>query len=157
MSGVKASGGRTVALGGGVVVPYPEPTDASATRVATGNKRKDTTAEVRLRSALHRRGLRYRKDRLVRLDGLNVRPDIVFTRAKVAVFMDGCFWHGCPEHGTVPTRNTEYWIPKLRANTKRDQRVNAALTAAGWEVQRVWEHEQQDEAAARIETVVRGR
>jgi DNA mismatch endonuclease (patch repair protein) len=83
-----------------------------------------------------------------------VRPDVVFTRARVAVFCDGCFWHGCPEHGTSPRTNADYWGPKLAGNGQRDQRNDVALRASGWEVIRVWEHEDADEAARRVERVV---
>jgi DNA mismatch endonuclease (patch repair protein) len=94
-----------------------------------------------LRSALHRLGYRYRKDFRLELEGVKVRPDIVFTARKVAVFVDGCFWHVCPDHGRQPTTNEWYWTPKLRRNMERDQIVNTALEAAGWRVVRLWEHE----------------
>lgn len=148
---------RTVTLRGGVVVPYPEPANATATRIGRANRSKDTKAEVKLRSALHRRGLRFRKDHLVRCTSLRVRPDVVFTRALVAVFVDGCFWHGCNDHQRVPRRNPEYWIPKLRANVARDRLVDEALRQEGWWVERTWEHEAPDEVAKRIELLVRGR
>lgn len=141
---------RTVSLGGGLVVPYPEPADSAATRAAKGNRRTDTKPEVRLRSALHRRGLRFRKDLLLRCGGLRVRPDIVFPRRRLCVFVDGCFWHGCPLHQKVPHRNREYWAPKLRRNVERDRQVEAALTSEGWGFVRVWEHEPIDEAADRV-------
>src|SRR4051812_38786735 len=86
---------RTVNLGAGRVVPYPEPTGGAATKIGKANPRSDTRPEVRLRSALHRRGHRFRKDLLVRAGDVRVHPDIVFTRLKLAVFVDGCFWHGC--------------------------------------------------------------
>jgi DNA mismatch endonuclease (patch repair protein) len=130
-----------VNLGGGQVVPYPEPTSAAATKIGKANKRVDTKAEVRLRSALHAMGLRFRKDLLIRAGKVRTHPDIVFTKAKVAVFVDGCFWHMCPEHGTVPKSNAGYWVPKLQNNVARDQRVTAALEAEGWTVLRIWEHE----------------
>jgi DNA mismatch endonuclease (patch repair protein) len=114
------------------------------------NRRSDTKPEVVLRAALHRLGYRYRKDLLLRLDDLRVRPDIVFTKRKVAVFVDGCFWHVCPQHGRQPTTNEWYWTPKLRRNMERDGRVNGALTEAGWNVVRVWEHESLDEAVAAV-------
>lgn len=105
------------------------------------NRRADTKPEVALRSALHRLGYRYRKDfRLDLPEGVRVRPDIVFTARKVAVFVDGCFWHVCPEHGREPTSNEWYWTPKLRRNVERDQAANEALVRAGWRVVRVWEH-----------------
>jgi DNA mismatch endonuclease (patch repair protein) len=106
------------------------------------NRRTDTKPELALRSALHRQGYRFRKDyRLDLNDGARVRPDIAFTARKVAVFVDGCFWHVCPEHGRDPTVNEWYWAPKLRRNIERDRAADAALAAAGWRVVRVWEHE----------------
>lgn len=105
------------------------------------NRRTDTKPEIALRRALHARGYRYRKDlRLDLPDGVRVRPDIVFTARKVAVFVDGCFWHVCPEHGREPTSNEWYWTPKLRRNVERDRTADAALQAAGWRVVRLWEH-----------------
>jgi DNA mismatch endonuclease (patch repair protein) len=139
-----------ISLGHGRLVPYPEPSNDTATRVGKANRRADTKAEVRLRSSLHHRGLRFRKDYLVRVDGVRARVDIVFTRVKLAIFVDGCFWHGCPLHQRVPKRNRDYWVPKLVANSERDRRVDAALRAAGWTVERVWEHEDADEAAGRL-------
>jgi DNA mismatch endonuclease (patch repair protein) len=106
------------------------------------NRRKDTKPELALRRALHGRGYRYRKDyRLDLAGGTRVRPDIAFTARKVAVFVDGCFWHGCPQHGSRPAVNVWYWEPKLRRNAERDRAADAALAAAGWAVVRVWEHE----------------
>lgn len=105
------------------------------------NRRSGTKPEVALRSALHREGLRFRKDHRIDLPGLRVRPDIVFTRRKVAVFVDGCFWHACREHGRQPTSNEWYWAPKLRRNVERDRAADEALRAASWTVVRLWEHE----------------
>jgi DNA mismatch endonuclease (patch repair protein) len=107
-----------------------------------------------LRSALHARGYRFRKDLRLDLPDARVRPDIVFTRRKVAVFVDGCFWHVCPVHGRQPTRNEWYWTPKLRRNVERDRRADAALAAAGWHVVRVWEHESLDVALQAVSQVV---
>lgn len=145
-----APSGRTVNLGGGRQVPYPEATSAAATRIGKANRRTDTRPELRLRSALHRRGLRFRKDLLLRIGELKVRPDVVFPRRKLAVFVDGCFWHGCPLHQHMPRRNQAYWAPKLKANVERDHRVDRALDAAGWGVVRVWEHEDPDQAALAV-------
>lgn len=145
---------RTVTLGGGVIVPYPEPANETASRIGRANRRADTTPEVLLRSALHRQGLRFRKDHLVRAAGVRVRPDVVFTRSKIAVFVDGCFWHQCPEHSSTPNRNPDYWIPKLQANVGRDRRVDAALGEEGWVVVRIWEHENPESAAIRISSLV---
>jgi len=135
-------------------LPYPQPTSAAVTAVMKGNRRTDTRPEVRVRSLLHRAGLRFRKNLLIRTDELSVRPDIVFTRARVAVFIDGCFWHSCPDHGTTPRANTGYWGPKLERNLARDARVNAALCSAGWAVVRIWEHVNPTKAAARVAATV---
>jgi DNA mismatch endonuclease (patch repair protein) len=146
--------GRTVVVGPGIRAPYPVPSTPAATKIALANRRKDTRPEVALRSALHRMGLRFRKAHTVRAGDVLVRPDVVFTRHRVAVFVDGCFWHCCPEHGRIPKSNLDYWIPKLQANVTRDRRVTAALRRDGWHVVRVWEHEPPSSAAAVIAGVV---
>ena len=130
-------------------LPHPIPTSTTATKKMRANRRVDTKPEIRLRSALHRAGLRFRKDYLIRLPkGRIVHPDVVFTRRKVAVFVDGCFWHSCPRHGTTPKSNMEYWIPKLKENVERDRTTDSRLRAGGWQVVRVWAHVHEDEAAA---------
>src|SRR4051794_19285005 len=108
-----------------------------------GNRRRDTQPERRVRSALFALGLRFRVDYPIQVATQDraIRADIVFTRAKLAVFIDGCFWHGCPDHGTRPQRNSHYWTAKLARNKDRDRRYNAALAASGWTVMRIWEHE----------------
>lgn len=100
-------------------------------------KSKNSSAECALRSALHAKGLRFRLHR--RIEGVAV--DIVFVSARVAVFVDGCFWHGCPRHATFPKSNTKYWLAKLAENRQRDQRQTAKLRRSGWRVIRVWEHD----------------
>jgi DNA mismatch endonuclease, patch repair protein len=121
-------------------------------------KRAGTKPELALRSALHRQGYRFRKDyRLDLAPGTRVRPDIAFTARRVAVFVDGCFWHVCPEHGRDPTVNEWYWAPKLRRNMERDRAADAALAAAGWQVVRVWEHESLDAAIAAVVAALNGR
>lgn len=105
---------------------------------------------------MFRRGLRFRKH-LAIVRGLRCKPDVVFTRVKVAVFVDGCFWHACPDHGTRPQANAEWWARKLEANIDRDRRYDAALQDAGWTVLRFWEHEPIGEMADKIEGIVRGR
>lgn len=120
------------------------------------NRRRDTSTEWRVRSAIHGMGLRYRVDLPIRVAGARpIRPDLVFTAARVAVFVDGCFWHGCPIHGTTPTTRSEYWISKIQANRARDARQADALTAAGWKVVRAWEHEDPADVAARVAALVR--
>lgn len=119
------------------------------------NRRTDTKPELALRHALHRLGYRYRKDYRLDLDsGRRVRPDIVFTARKVAVFVDGCFWHACPEHGSKPRANEWYWGPKLIKNVERDRVNDAALILAGWAVVRLWEHVPLDEAVTTVVTAL---
>lgn len=115
-------------------------------------RQKDTAAERALRSLLHRRGFRYRVDYL--LPGLRRRADIAFPTERVAVMVDGCFWHGCPEHGTWPRENADWWREKIERNRARDRDTDARLADAGWVSVRVWEHEDPAEAAARVAAVV---
>lgn len=131
-------------------LPYPQPTNADVTARMRRNPRTGTRPETLVRSELHRRGARFRKDLPIRLPDRVVRPDIVFTRARLAVFIDGCFWHACPVHGNRPRANTDYWRPKLALNVVRDRAVDAALNGAGWRVLRAWEHEPPASAADRI-------
>ena len=118
------------------------------------NKRRDTTTELAVRRLLHARGMRYRVD-FAAVPGLRRRADVVFTRARVAIFFDGCFWHGCPLHATHPKKNSEYWGPKLAANIARDRDTNARFAVAGWNVLRFWEHEAATDVADRIAFLVR--
>src|SRR4051812_26626250 len=104
------------------------------------NRSRDTKPELALRRLLHSRGLRYRVDYRP-LQGVRNRADVVFTRAKVAVFVDGCFWHGCPEHYMPSKTNVDYWAPKIAANRARDHAFDRLLQQSGWKVVRVWEHE----------------
>ena len=103
---------------------------------------RDTKPEMLLRSALHRLGLRFRVNK--RIEG--IRADIVFGPSRVAVFVDGCFWHGCRRHGALPKTNQSYWMPKLAENVRRDRRQRARLKRAGWKVIKVWEHECETDA-----------
>jgi DNA mismatch endonuclease (patch repair protein) len=119
------------------------------------NQRRDTGPERAVRSAAHAAGLRYRVDFGVKpSSGRKIRPDLVFPRRKVAVFVDGCFWHGCPKHGTLPATNRSYWKPKIAENRARDRRHTAALEADGWTVVRVWEHEAPAAAVEKIKKAV---
>lgn len=127
----------------------PHPSSQAATNRMRSNRRTDTKPEVALRSFLHRRGLRFRKDYLVELSSdRKVRVDIAFTRPRLAVFVDGCFWHSCPQHGTTPKTNREYWIPKLEQNGVRDKANELELKSDGWHVLRIWEHVSTEEATA---------
>lgn len=114
-----------------------------------GNRSRDTQAEMAVRRLVHAMGMRYR---------VNIRPvpslrrtaDLVFTRAKIAVFIDGCFWHGCPEHHRRPSANSDYWTAKVERNRQRDTATNTALSEEGWTVLRFWEHEPPEEVAQTI-------
>lgn len=118
-----------------------------------GNRRRDTTPEIALRRRLHAAGLRFRVDYPLPFDRRR-RADVAFTKVKLAVFVDGCFWHSCPVHATVPKRNADYWVPKLERNRARDADTDRRLTEAGWTVLRFWEHEGVDDAVRRVETLV---
>ena len=125
----------------------------TARRTMRANRRRDTKPELAIRSALHQLGMRFRVD-FAPLPDRRRRADVVFTRWRVAVYVDGCFWHGCPEHGTTPRANEGYWRDKLRRNRERDAETVADLIDAGWTVVRVWEHESPGDAAHRIIAVV---
>jgi len=100
--------------------------------------RRDTSPELALRRLLHAGGFRYRVDYLI--PGIG-RIDIVFPSRKVAIFVDGCFWHRCPDHGVSPKNNPAFWEKKLSRNAERDRDQAAKLGSIGWTVVRVWEHE----------------
>lgn len=119
---------------------YPHPSSAAATAVMRANRKTDTEPEMAVRRLLHARGYRYRVNHRVTAGAVNVRPDIVFTKCKLAVFIDGCFWHNCPEHGNRPNVNKGYWSAKLDRNKQRDQLVTERLKESGWRVLRIWEH-----------------
>jgi DNA mismatch endonuclease (patch repair protein) len=127
----------------------PEPLDEAIRRRMVTQRRRDTSLELEIRRRLHALGHRFRVD--YRMEpSLRSRGDIAFTRKKVVVFVDGCFWHGCPEHATEPKHNADWWRAKLAANTARDRRADAALQECGWTVVRIWEHESADAAVRRI-------
>jgi DNA mismatch endonuclease (patch repair protein) len=133
---------------------YPHPASAAVTTLMRANRRSGTKPEHLLRSELHRRGARFRKDYLIRAGEVRIKADIVFPRQRVAVFVDGCFWHGCPDHGHLPRSNTHYWTPKLARNAARDKRTTAALERDGWRVVRLWEHVPVADAAAAVLAVL---
>jgi DNA mismatch endonuclease, patch repair protein len=116
-------------------------------------RRRDTAPELALRSELHRRGLRYFVDRPP-LRGLRRRADLVFPRLRTAVYVDGCFWHCCPAHGSQPARNQDWWREKLAANVRRDRDTDRMLAEAGWWFVRVWEHEAPSAGADRVEAIL---
>lgn len=105
------------------------------------NRSRDTNPEIQLRAALHRTGLRFRKDARALARVRCAKADIVFPRAKVCVFVDGCFWHGCPKHFAAPKTNRAWWSEKIADNRLRDRRKTRQLRRAGWTVLRFWEHE----------------
>lgn len=110
---------------------------------------RDTEAELQLRRALYALGYRYRID--MPIAGLpRRRADLTFTRRKVVVFVDGCFWHACPQHATHPKRNSDWWSAKLQRNIERDRETDAHLRRMGWRVIRIWEHEPLDAAVAAV-------
>jgi DNA mismatch endonuclease (patch repair protein) len=119
---------------------YPHPSTAAATAVMRANKKRDTGPELAVRRLLHARGYRYRVNFRIKTNAVTVRPDIVFPKRMLAVFIDGCFWHSCPEHGNRPNVNQDYWSAKLDRNRERDQLVTKALEESGWQVLRIWEH-----------------
>lgn len=135
-------------------VGVPKPSSTEARNRMRANRSRDTKPETALRSLLHRRGLRFRVD-VSPIPGVRRRADLVFPGARVAVFVDGCFWHGCPLHATWPKANAEFWREKLETNRRRDDDTNRKFVEAGWTVVRVWEHEDVEMAALRIETVAR--
>ena len=135
---------------GGKRFAYPEPRDQHVSSQMRGNRGVDTQPERTVRSLLHRRGLRFRKDYPIVVDGVRVKTDIAFTRVALAVFIDGCFWHSCALHGRQPRTNGAYWAAKLARNVERDQRNSSLLACAGWSVRRYWEHEPADAVAADI-------
>lgn len=114
------------------------------------NRRRDTSPEVAVRRLLHATGLRYRVDYAPSATNRRRKADIVFTRARLAVFVDGCFWHGCTQHYQAPKTNDAYWAQKIQANSGRDRETDALLISEGWKVLRFWEHEAPESVARTI-------
>ncbi|MTV24063.1 very short patch repair endonuclease [Nitriliruptoraceae bacterium ZYF776] len=135
----------------------PKPSSEQIRERFSRQRRTGTGPELTLRRELHGRGWRYRADHPPLPDLRRRRADIVFTRLRVAIFVDGCFWHACPQHATAPKANADWWRAKLETNVARDRDTDARLEEAGWTVVRVWEHEPPPEAADRIEAVLRKR
>ena len=127
----------------------PTPSSTAVRDRFRRQRARDTAPELALRRLLHARGLRYRVD-VAPLPALRRRADVVFTRARLAVFVDGCFWHRCPQHGTSPRSNADWWRDKLDRNVQRDRDTDRVLSDAGWQVLRVWEHEPADFAAEQV-------
>lgn len=130
-------------------------TDPLVSARMSRQRSRDTEPEILLRRELFRRGFRYRVNYPV--PGRARRSiDIAFPRARLAIFVDGCFWHSCPEHATWPTNNSSWWRSKLERNRARDVDTNAALKEAGWTVCRVWEHVEVDDAIEKIAALIAG-
>lgn len=133
-----------------------QPSSPDASRRMARVRQKGTLAEIELRRALHAKGLRYRLHVPLLKKPRRV-ADIVFSGAKVAVFVDGCFWHGCPEHASWPKSNAEFWHEKIETNRSRDADTDQRLNTLGWRTVRIWEHEDANEAANRIAELVNAR
>lgn len=136
--------------------PAPPAASDAVRSVMRGNRGQNTAPEIAVRSELHRRGYRYRIHTTPE-PGLRCRADIVFPRERIAVFIDGCYWHGCAVHGRIPDQNRTYWAKKLELNCARDRRNNAVLRAAGWAVIRAWEHEAPSDVADRVASALQAR
>lgn len=136
--------------------PAPPASSEATSRVMRRTRRTGTAPELAVRRALHRRGLRYLVD--VAPPGTNRRRrvDVLLRGARIALFVDGCFWHSCPEHGQVPKANREWWEVKLRGVVVRDRDTDLQLAAAGWLVVRVWEHDDPEQVADRVVALVAG-
>ncbi len=119
-----------------------------------GNRRRDTAPELALRRILHKRGLRYRVDYRVPFDRRRT-IDIAFPRQRIAVFVDGCFWHGCEQHTRLPKTNADFWLRKLHVNAERDRQITQRLHGDGWTVLRFWEHDDPTNAATMVAEAVR--
>ena len=140
-----------------VVPPAPAASSPAAARTMRANRRRDTAPELAVRRELWRRGHRYLVDATPPGTDRRRRADVVLRGARVAVFVDGCFWHSCPLHLHVPKTNRGWWEVKLASITERDARTDAALAAAGWLPLRVWEHEPAVRAVDRIEAALAAR
>lgn len=138
------------------MIPRPSASSPQALRRMQAARQRDTAPEIALRRILHANGMRFRVDLPV-MSGVHRRADIVFKKAKLAVFVDGCFWHCCPIHRTFPKANAAWWADKLKTNRRRDAQTNRMLVNQGWHVERVWEHEAPVDAAARIIAALRAR
>lgn len=132
----------------------PDPLNESVRRRFREQRVRDTAAEIAIRRAAHAAGLRYKVDARP-VPGARVKADMVFTKAKVAVFIDGCFWHGCPEHFIPPKNNADWWAAKIQENRDRDAKSRADLHALGWNVVSIWEHADPAVAVREIKDAIR--
>ena len=131
----------------------PAPLNATVSAQMKKMPRHSTAPEMAVRRELHRRGMRYR----VHPECLPGKPDIVFSKARIAVFIDGCFWHGCPAHGTMPKNNRDWWRDKIARNTERDAAKDAELASAGWLCLHFWEHEAPESVADAVQELWKSR
>lgn len=148
-------------MGKAASAPWTAPEGSWASSAANrrsmrGNRSRDTSPELALRRLVHAAGLRYRVAAKP-LPGMRRTADLVFGPTRVAVFIDGCYWHGCPEHFVPPKTNPEYWRQKIAGNIQRDHDTDARLAAAGWLVLRFWEHQPPDECAQAVRNAVADR
>ena len=118
-----------------------------------GNRSRDTKPEMAVRSAVHRRGIRFRVSARPQPE-LARTADLVLRKTRIAVFVDGCYWHGCPDHHTQPATNSQYWADKIARNIERDSETTAYLQHAGWTVLRFWEHEDPEAVADQVQEAV---
>lgn len=142
---------ETSDTGGSAADRRPPPLNAAVSSQMKKMRRSSTKPELLIRRELHRRGLRFR----VNHPTLPGRPDLAFTRVRLAVFVDGCFWHRCPIHGVMPKNNRAWWEAKLQRNVERDHEKDLALAAMGWHVQHFWEHQDPATVADKIEATWR--
>lgn len=147
------SGYRAATVDKPTPVTPPEP---HVRRRMEAQRTRDTAPEKELRRRLHARGLRFRVDRQPIAD-LPRRADVLFGPSRVAVFVDGCFWHGCPKHYVPPKKNAGFWRDKIAANRTRDEETDALLRSEGWQVVRIWEHEDMEAVAERVAEIVHAR
>lgn len=135
-----------------VAPPPPTAISPAVAAVMRGNKKADTRPELRARSALHAAGFRFRKSLVITTRNRRVVVDVAFPARRLAVLIDGCFWHSCPVHGTRPTSHVGYWSWKLARNAERDRLVEEELRDVGWSVLRIWEHEPTDQVVSMVKT-----
>lgn len=135
------------------VPAHPGASSEAASRSLSARRRRDTAPEIAVRRLLHAAGLRYRV--AFPIPGQRRRTiDVAFTRQRIAVFIDGCFWHGCPQHGSTPDANREWWLRKVAANQARDRDTDRVLMELGWTVLRFWEHENPHEVEQAVRNLI---
>jgi len=137
----------------GTMPRRPSKPSAVTTQRMRNQAQRDTAPEMALRRELHRRGLRYRIHRRP-VPNIRREADVVFPRQQVAVLVDGCWWHQCPQHATLPKSNVAWWKAKLDRNVARDRETDRLLTDAGWQVVRIWEHEIPEAAADKVQAAL---